>query len=284
MIPAGRVKWQTANGMIDVIVISMKRSLDRRARISARLEYFGIPFRIFDAIEGEALSQEERDRIAPPKAWLRSSCGRPALPGEIGCALSHLTLARANANRDFFCVLEDDGVPSSGLKHFLDENVLHTLPKFDALRLYSSPELYGRKYPTWELTTIGNYSICTALVIGGSTSGQIYSKSGAAKIISKITTVNAPIDDVLYMHPQIPGFRVIETRPSVVNNNGDAESTILKRPQPTSSLFVNPSKLIAQCERRIRLIQRFIFTWVLRDKIFHYPLWHFAKSKNNPKI
>ena len=47
--------------MIDVIVISMKRSAERRAKISAHLETLGIPFKIFEAIDGDELSQTERD-------------------------------------------------------------------------------------------------------------------------------------------------------------------------------------------------------------------------------
>jgi glycosyl transferase, family 25 len=266
--------------MIDVIVISMKRSTERRAKISAHLEALGIPFKIFEAIDGDELSQAERDQIAPPSAWWRSHCRRDALPGEVGCALSHINLIHANVGREFFCVLEDDAVPTPGLLQFLDENTLRALPQFDTLRLYSSPAMQVPKYPAWKLATVGNYSVCAVIVLGSSTSAQIHSHIGASKIISNITTINSPIDDILYIHPQIPGFRVLEVRPGVVDHVG-ADSTIYGRPTPRrSSPIAQPLEVVAHWRRRIRLTQRFIRTWVFGGQIFSYPLWRSEKGKN----
>jgi GR25 family glycosyltransferase involved in LPS biosynthesis len=259
--------------MIDVIVINLRRSTERRATISSRLKALGIPFKIFEAIDGYCLSQKECDQIAPPSAWHRSHCRRNALPGEIGCAVSHINLIRANANLEFFCVLEDDAVPTPDLLHFLDENTLRSLPQFDSLRLCTS-QVLSRKDLAWKLASVGDYSICAAIELGGTTSAQIHSNRGAAKIISNITTIKAPIDDILYIHPQIPGFRVLEVRPGLIRQADEMEGTILNRPKPRKSkLFVQPAEVVAHWRRRIRLIQRFIVTWVFGGSILRYPMW-----------
>src|SRR5690349_20893374 len=98
--------------MIPVIVINLKRNTERRARVSERLNALGIAFEVCDGIDGSTLSKEERDKIAPPERWLRSIEKRHPVAGEVGCALSHIDAMRANAEHEFFCVLEDDAVPS----------------------------------------------------------------------------------------------------------------------------------------------------------------------------
>src|SRR5271165_2078301 len=198
----------TCGKMIDVIVINMKRSVERRARIGSRLGALNVPFRIFDAIDGLSLSQSERDQIAPPKKWQRSMAARNATAGEVGCTLSHLGAIRANANLEYFCVLEDDAVLSPDFPQFLDEATLRALPQFDALKLHSSPPLQNWRYPAWKVATVGERNICAAVVFGGSCSGQVYSREGAAKINSNVKTINAIIDELLYMAPEIPGFRI----------------------------------------------------------------------------
>lgn len=259
--------------MIDVIVINMKHSTERRARMSARLDALGIPFRIFEAIDGESLSQAERDRIAPPSTWGRLMGRRDVVPGEIGCALSHVNAIRAHADLEFFCVLEDDAVPSSGMLQFLDENTLRILPKFDSLRLHSPPEVQIRKFPAWKLASVGDRSVCAMLVIGGSCSAQIYSRDGARKIMSNITTINSPIDEMLYMDPQIAGFRVLDVRPGVANDRGEQQSTISQRPEIVPPVLI-ASKLMVQWLRRARLMRHFILTWVVSGDILQAPLWH----------
>ena len=272
--------------MIDVVVINMKRSAERRARISKRLDALGVAFRIFEAVDGDNLSSVERDQIAPPSLW-RSIAKRKAVAGEIGCALSHLNAIQAHSDLEFFCVLEDDAVPSTGILQFLDENTLRMLPKFDSLRLHSPPEVQIRKFPAWKVASVGDHSVCAMLVIGGSCSAQIYSRDGAQKIMSNITTINAPIDEMLYMDPQIRGFRVLDIRPSVANDLGERNSTIGWRSNVVPPTLIDKaSQLIVQWVRRARLIRHFIVTWVVSGEIYQCPLWHpnaaAPKAKHRP--
>jgi hypothetical protein len=102
--------------------------------------------------------------------------------------------------------------------------------------------------------------------------------------MSNVTTINAPIDETLYMDPQIRGFRVLDVRPGVANDLGATDSTIGLRPNfvpPT--LIDKASKLIAQCLRRARLVRHFIVTWVLSGEVLHCPLWHPSPAAT-PKV
>lgn len=91
------------------LVINLDRSPDRLAAIGAALGTFGIVFARVPAVDGRAL------RLPMPGIdpdLYRASHGREVLPGEVGCALSHLRALRtflATPHRHAV-ILEDDAV------------------------------------------------------------------------------------------------------------------------------------------------------------------------------
>jgi glycosyl transferase family 25 len=92
--------------MIDVLVISLPDSVERRARSAEELGHFGIPFEFVDALRGNsehALVQKINQR----KFILRNR--RKALDGEIGCYASHYStwLRCIEINRPVV-IFEDD--------------------------------------------------------------------------------------------------------------------------------------------------------------------------------
>src|SRR5436853_5144415 len=67
--------------VIPVVVISLRRSMDRREAMSAHLGALGIPFSYFDGIDGSQMTQAEIAALRPPQ-----SLGRyhfRMTPGEI---------------------------------------------------------------------------------------------------------------------------------------------------------------------------------------------------------
>lgn len=96
-------------------LINLKRNADRLAAVSKRLAERGIAFERFPAVDGRALTPEERRRTySPVRAALVRGYGFYA--GEIGCALSHLAICRKMVAEglDLACVLEDDAIPEPG--------------------------------------------------------------------------------------------------------------------------------------------------------------------------
>ncbi|WP_237479705.1 glycosyltransferase family 25 protein [Lichenibacterium dinghuense] len=91
------------------LVINLDRSPDRLAAVGADLGTLGIPFARVPAVDGRALPPSLPG--VDPELYRRSH-GRDVLPGEVGCALSHLRALRAflATPHRHAVVLEDDAV------------------------------------------------------------------------------------------------------------------------------------------------------------------------------
>jgi glycosyl transferase family 25 len=91
-------------------VISLRRSIERRAHITQHLKEHNLPFEFFDAIDGQTLTPDQWARYDAQQA--QHCMGRELAPGEIAVALSHLTLYQRmiDQNLDEVLILEDDVV------------------------------------------------------------------------------------------------------------------------------------------------------------------------------
>jgi glycosyl transferase family 25 len=108
------------------LVISLRRSGERRAAIRTALDALGIAFRFVDAVDA-------RDGIDPAlvdRDGIRRRMGREMSDGEVACALSH-----AKAYEVFLAsparhalIFEDDAIPTPDLKRFLDAGLIATAP------------------------------------------------------------------------------------------------------------------------------------------------------------
>jgi glycosyl transferase, family 25 len=94
---------------MDIVVINLERSTDRRAHMTAMLRRAGLEFcfvRAIDASAGEQLGFQQYDAAAARRAH-----GEELTPGEVACFASHYLLWRRSleTNRPLL-VLEDDVV------------------------------------------------------------------------------------------------------------------------------------------------------------------------------
>jgi glycosyl transferase family 25 len=101
---------------MDIVVINLERSTDRRTHMTAMLRAEGLEFRFaraIDASAGEHLAFQQYDAAAARRAH-----GEALTPGEVACFASHYLLWRRSAetNRPLI-VMEDDVVlgPRSGV-------------------------------------------------------------------------------------------------------------------------------------------------------------------------
>jgi glycosyl transferase family 25 len=103
---------------MDLLLINLARSTDRRAFMEARLRQLGIDYEIFpgvDAVDGlpEGLDQYAADRCT-------RRFGAPLLPGEVGCYASHYRAWTECLHRNApLAVLEDDVKLSSAFPEAL---------------------------------------------------------------------------------------------------------------------------------------------------------------------
>jgi glycosyl transferase family 25 len=235
--------------MIPVTVISLPKSADRRAVLCPRLDGLGIHHQIFDALDGTTVA-------APAGGYYR-----PLLPGEVGCAASHLAVLRqiADGDSEFACVLEDDTVPSASLPPLLEPATLRQLPRFDVLRLGANIRpgpSFGRAVA--ELPTTNLYAM---LRPWDACFAQIYSRDGARWIVARVQRIEMPLDAVLYEETRIIGLRILEARPRVVGYS-DAPSLIgdrsLERPRSVAR------RVAHRIARELRAGASYLRAWGIR--------------------
>jgi len=167
----------------------------------------GIAHRFIDAIDGSQIIDADDDINR-----FHRHHGRSATLGEIGCARSHLAIARmiADGSDPFVCLIEDDISLRSTVIDFLDKEALRALPPFDILRLYSLP--WRQKKRAWHHSDIAGHAVVVPIKSSYGTQAQIYSRAGAAKVAN--LSISAPIDCMLYEEAPA-GLRIFEARPSL---------------------------------------------------------------------
>lgn len=98
---------------IPAYVINLDFEVDRKAFMAQQLQAAGIPipFEIVSAVKGKALEPAVLSKVYDESQTLKTQ-GKPLSLGEVGCALSHLSIYRTMAETDtpVSLVLEDDAL------------------------------------------------------------------------------------------------------------------------------------------------------------------------------
>jgi glycosyl transferase family 25 len=93
---------------MNIIVISLERAIERRKKIKSQLSALNIDAVIIDAVDGQKLSEEEKNKkIHLPNGY---RFGETFKPGEIGCTMSHINALKEAKLRNwpYTIILEDD--------------------------------------------------------------------------------------------------------------------------------------------------------------------------------
>ena len=113
---------------MNIIIISLERASERREKINKQLSKLGIDALIMDAVDGQTLPEEQRNKKITLEGWFR--CGEICTPGEIACTMSHikaLHIAKQNEWDDVI-ILEDDAVLADDFEGRI-EFLRHILPR-----------------------------------------------------------------------------------------------------------------------------------------------------------
>ena len=91
-----------------VFIISLLRATERREHISKQMQEQNIPFEFVDAVDGRALTEHQKSLADLTLA--EELLGHTLVPGEIGCALSHIGIYEkmVQENIPSCIILEDD--------------------------------------------------------------------------------------------------------------------------------------------------------------------------------
>ena len=95
---------------MNIVIISLERASNRRESIKNQLKTLKIDAIIMDAVDGQNLSEEQKNKkIHLPNGY---RFGETFKPGEIACTMSHINTLKIakEKNWDYLIVLEDDVV------------------------------------------------------------------------------------------------------------------------------------------------------------------------------
>jgi hypothetical protein len=93
---------------VPVLIVSLARATERRAKLSEQLATFNVPFEFFDAVDAADLSGRISDLADSEAIFARY--GRPLGDKEIACSLTHKGVYRRilESDLDGAIILEDD--------------------------------------------------------------------------------------------------------------------------------------------------------------------------------
>jgi len=138
-----------------IIVINLKRSLDRRVRVVGMLEKLGLDYELFEAVDGSNLVAD-RALISNKESYRLH--GRFLTDGEVGCALSHIgvwQLAKTRGWTEVF-VLEDDAEIGRAAVEILSARDL--FPKdWEMINFMSDSKLVQFGEPIWDIYRAGRF-------------------------------------------------------------------------------------------------------------------------------
>ncbi|MCF8196414.1 MAG: glycosyltransferase family 25 protein [Polynucleobacter sp.] len=127
---------------IQILVISLKRSTDRREKVVLEMQKIGTPWSFLEAVDGSALHTAPVE-YRPSKVKLLQ--GYELTPNEIGCYLSHKEAWRRCVELDLpTLILEDDFVLAPEFEKTI-AILLNEMPQWDFVRLQGLYEVSFKK-------------------------------------------------------------------------------------------------------------------------------------------
>jgi len=183
---------------IPIFIINLKQDSKKKKQMQIQLDNLDLKAEFFEAVNGNSLTQEEIDRVYQKNVAIREF-KRELSRGEIGCALSHLSIYKKmiEQNIEKAVILEDDAVLCKDFPEILQH--LEQLPEdaecllfgYDAeiakeIFLYTS--FWGsKKY-------YGKYRLKKFVKVAFGTYGYMITRQGAEKLLKKIKIIDKPID------------------------------------------------------------------------------------------
>lgn len=177
---------------LQIVVISLAGSTERREMVSARMEASAIPWRIYDASGGEDNTLPHD----PVRTLVRH--GSTLTQSEIGCFLSHYRCLRdfsvGDSAYDYMLVLEDD----VWIDRSFDFNRLPLILGWLDIHFLL---LYSRQIGEARfLGKIGHRLLYRFVNMPFGNQAYIVSKAGAKKIVDAIRRIDRPIDKEMEMY------------------------------------------------------------------------------------
>ncbi len=191
---------------LDVVVISLRRSIERRRAVKRQLKEAGLSFRFFDAFDNNQIDYQalvDNKRLAAPDQHMARD---HYTKGEIGCYLSHAEIwAQIIADSvPATLVFEDDALIPRDLLTTLG-SAIESLPGNVELvylgGFHNDAEMLAR-VPT-DVNGIAPIGAAGPELWGSH--GYLVSEDGAAKLLREAFPIRCPVDIYMMWHKAIAG-------------------------------------------------------------------------------
>jgi len=233
---------------VQILVISLKKSLDRRKQVAQEMQKISMPWTFLDAVDGSALDLPPVEYKANKVKRLQ---GYALTPNEIGCYLSHKEAWKRCVEENVpTLILEDDFVLSSDFEMTLNA-LLSEFTEWDFLRLQGLYEVPFKKVIEHSgLTLVKNQGDAV-----GATA-YLLKPNVAAQLIKHSTSIYEPVDHFLEHH-QKHGLEFLAIRPYPIDITR-AKSTIADRSERAP---------VKGTQKRVRSVARAL------DRLFSKEPW-----------
>lgn len=180
-----------------IFVINLPEDVERRRRVEEQLQRFGLAYEVVPAVKGGLLGVEQRATQYDDVRFARNE-GRSALPGELGCALSHVGVYRRmlELGLPFALILEDDA--------WLNPNVPQLL---EAIERQRNPESREVILLTWvaeaavpKLGFVWSSYYLSEIRAAWCTHGYVVTRAAAAALVEQLYPVRHLADCWNWLH------------------------------------------------------------------------------------
>lgn len=191
-----------------IYIINMKRSPDRREKMTRQMERLGLDYEFFTAVDGNAMTQEEVDKYIDHNREYFRELKR----GEIGCFLSHYSLYKKIAESDAKggIIMEDDIVISKNFPAIVKELEQMLQPE-DAYMFYSI--LLQPVEFTADKKLNNGYNLCNVDNIRSlfGMQGYMLGKQAAKNLADNLLPFNNVVDDWMWYtdHQYIKKLQIV---------------------------------------------------------------------------
>jgi glycosyl transferase family 25 len=201
---------------LQVLVISLRRSLDRRAKVEQEMQQISLPWSFLDAVDGSAL-QSPPDEYKPLKVNLLQ--GYELTANEIGCYLSHKEAWKRCVEKNVpTLILEDDFVLTPEFGHII-QTLLSNPDPWSFIRLQG---LYEVSYE--EVCLIDDIRLVKNIGDAVGATAYLLKPEIARTLIHESSDIYEPADHFLE-HQKKHGLEFLAVRPYPVDITR-AKSTI----------------------------------------------------------
>jgi glycosyl transferase family 25 len=239
---------------LEIIVISLPSSAERRAQAVQQLDATGFPWSFQEAINGAALTEFPKEYDRRERLRLQ---GFEMSPGQVGCFLSHRQAwKKCLQMQKTMLVLEDDFQIQQELSEVLPV-AFDCLPHCDILRLQGLEHKWKYKV----LKDFGKNQLVKHYHDTFGTTAYLVKPESAKVLLEKSSRFHVHVDD-FFSHDWVHGLKIFSILPYPVKPSGLA-STITpterqtKKLSRTEKLLTKFRKLPRSTAKRLYRIRTF---------------------------